>query len=90
MAAKKEVSEESAKKTTAKRKTAAKAKTADKNEVLEFYTQLLRMERDAKIAEAIKAAEFFVKYYGMIEKDGEDESKKVVIVDDIAAVKEND
>lgn len=65
-------------------------KIADEGEILKFYTGLLRGKfDDAKTAEAIKAAEFFVKYYGMLEKKG-DGSNTVVIVDDISKVKEND
>ena len=37
--------------------------------------------------EALKAAEFFVKYLGILDKEQCDDSKKVVIVDDIAKVK---
>ncbi len=46
------------------------------------------MEDGVKTAEALKAAEFFVKYYGMAEHEKEKESKRVVIVDDIAKIKE--
>ena len=63
-------------------------KTATKTEVLQFFTRLLRMEDGVKTAEALKAAEFFVKYYGMAEHEKEKESKRVVIVDDIAKIKE--
>ena len=51
-------------------------KTATKTEVLQFYTRLLRMEDGVKTAEALKAAEFFVKYYGMAEHEKEKESKR--------------
>lgn len=63
-------------------------KPADENEVLRFYTDLLRMEGDAKITDATKAAEFFVKYYGMLEREKQDDTRRVVIVDDIAKVRE--
>lgn len=63
-------------------------KPADEKEVLRFYTDVLRMEGDAKIADAVKAAEFFVKYYGMLEKEKQDDTRRVVIVDDIARVQE--
>lgn len=63
-------------------------KPADENEVLRFYTDLLRMEGDAKITDATKAAEFFVKYYGMLEREKQDDTRRVVIVDDIAKVSE--
>ncbi len=62
-----------------------KRKTADEKEILKFYTALLRMEfDDAKLSDAVKAAEFFAKYYGMHEKEKADDLKRVVIVDDIA------
>ena len=62
-------------------------KTADKEEILQFYTSLLRMEGGEKSSEALKAAEFFVKYLGILDKEQSDDTKKVVIVDDIAKVK---
>ncbi|MEE1224008.1 MAG: hypothetical protein UH081_01990 [Clostridia bacterium] len=66
----------------------AQRRKATQNEVLKFYTDLLRMEGGAKLSEAIKAAEFFVKYYGMLDKEGADESKRVVIVDDVPKCEE--
>ncbi len=62
-------------------------KIADEKEILQFYTRLLRMEGGEKSSEALKAAEFFVKYLGILDKEQCDDSKKVVIVDDIAKVK---
>ena len=61
----------------------AKRKKATKSEIIGFYTDLLRMEGDAKLSDAIKAAEFFVKYYGFFDKEKQDESKRVVIVDNV-------
>ena len=66
----------------------AQRRKATQNEVLKFYTDLLRMEGGAKLSEAIKAAEFLVKYYGMLDKEGADESKRVVIVDDVPKCEE--
>lgn len=62
-------------------------KIANEKEVLQFYTRLLRMEDGEKSSEALKAAEFFVKYLGILDKVQNEEGKKVVIVDDIAKVK---
>lgn len=61
----------------------ARRKKATQKEIVSFYTDLLRMENGAKLSEAIKAAEFFVKYYGMLDKERQEEQHKVVIVDDI-------
>ena len=62
---------------------AGKTNSAGKREVLAFYTSLMRMECEhAKLYDAIKAAEFFSKYYGITEK-GNQESGGVVIIDDV-------
>lgn len=63
-------------------------KVANEKEVLQFYTKLLRMEGGEKISDALKAAEFFVKYLGILDKVQSDDVRKVIIVDDIAKVKE--
>lgn len=63
-------------------------KVANENEVLQFYTKLLRMEGGEKSSEALKAAEFFVKYLGILDKVQSDDARKVIIVDDIAKAKE--
>lgn len=69
--------------------TPKKSKKAGKREIIEFYTRILRMElEEEKIADAMKAAEFFVKYYGMLEKEKQENKEKVIIVDDIAKVRE--
>ena len=62
-------------------------KIANEKEILQFYTRLLRMEGGEKSSDALKAAEFFVKYLGMLDKEHSDDTRKVVIVDDIAKVK---
>lgn len=62
-------------------------KTANEKEILQFYTRLLRMEGDGKLSDAIKAAEFFVKYLGILDKEPGEENRRVVIVDDIAKAK---
>ena len=66
----------------------ARRKKATQKEIVSFYTDLLRMENGAKLSEAIKAAEFFVKFYGMLDKEKTDEQHKVVIVDDIPKTEE--
>ena len=43
-------------------------KIANEKEILQFYTRLLRMEGGEKSSDALKAAEFFVKYLGMLDK----------------------
>lgn len=55
-------------------------KVATRREVLQFYTDLLR---NGPLPHSIKGAEFFVKYYNLVNIEDEDENK-VVIVDDIA------
>lgn len=58
---------------------------AKKREVLLFYTRLLRGEfEDAKVADLIKAAEFFSKYYGLIDQGSQKNDSRVVIIDDIS------
>ena len=49
-------------------------------DVINFYADLFHNEN------SIKAAEFFTKYYNMLDKNG-DTASTVVIVDDIGSVK---
>lgn len=56
----------------------------DKEEVVRFYTEVFRNPQDMglKATDSMKAAEFFSKYYNMLDKDAGTEGT-VVIVDDI-------
>ena len=59
-------------------------KTVNEEEVVKFYTEVFRNPEDMglKAADSMKAAEFFSKYYNMLDKDSGAEGT-VVIVDDI-------
>ncbi len=54
------------------------------NDVVEFYTRLFRdpVESGFKESDAMKAAEFFTKYYNLLDK-GADSEGDVIIIDDI-------
>lgn len=56
-------------------------KIATRREVLQFYTNLLR---EGPLPHSIKGAEFFVKYYNLVNIEEDEDENKVVIVDDIA------
>lgn len=52
-------------------------------EIIDFYTGILRGENEKfKDADAFKAAEFFIKYFAMLEKK-DTSSGGVVIIDNI-------
>ena len=58
--------------------------TPNENEIIKFYTKLLRNPEECgfKTTDSMKAAEFFAKYYNMLDKDS-DSAGTVIIVDDI-------
>lgn len=54
-------------------------------EIIEFYTGILRgTDERFKSADAFKAAEFFIKYFAMLDKRDAD-AQSVIIIDDINA-----
>ena len=63
----------------------AKKKVADEKEILKNFTEIMRGETDeVKVSEKMKAAEFLAKHYSMFdEKPKENQSDKILIVDDI-------
>ena len=65
-------------------KVGTRKRKVNEKEVVEFYTDVLRNpeEKGLKPTDAIKAAEFFSKYYNMLEK-GADTEGNVTIIDDI-------
>lgn len=56
----------------------------NEKEVVQFYTEVFRNpeEKGLKAADAMKAAEFFSRYYNMLEKNADSEGN-VTIIDDI-------
>lgn len=64
-------------------------RNVSEEDVVEFYTNVFHNPegKGLKAADAMKAAEFFTKYYNMLDKEG-DNSGTVVIVDDIGSVKD--
>lgn len=61
------------------------ADIAGREEVLEYFTMLLRGEIEgAKYSDSIKAAELLGKYYSLFnDKSSESGSERVIIIDDI-------
>lgn len=59
-------------------------RNVSEEEVIQFYTELFRNPEEGgfKATDAMKAAEFFAKYYNMLDKDSDSEGT-VIIVDDI-------
>ncbi len=58
-------------------------RNVSEEDVIEFYAKLF----NENTKDSVKAAEFFTKYYNMLDKEG-DNSGTVVIVDDIGSVKD--
>lgn len=59
-------------------------------EIIEFYTKILRGEdENFKSADSFKAAEFFIKYFGMLEKK-DMSSGGVIIIDNIGREEDRD
>jgi len=65
-------------------KKGTRKKTVDEKEVVRFYTEVFRNPEEIglKPADSMKAAEFFSKYYSMLDK-AEEADSNVVIIDDI-------